>query len=68
MYVCICNNITEDQVRSVVAKGLSGKDALSHLGIGTGCGICVIDALDRYARENTGSQPQATTSLPPSNK
>ena len=47
MYVCICNNITEDQVKNVVSKGLSGKDALSHLGVGSGCGICVIDAIDR---------------------
>lgn len=67
MYVCICNNITEDQVRNVVAKGLSGKDALSHLGVGSGCGICVMDAIDRYAREAT-SQPQVNTPLPPSNK
>lgn len=67
MYVCICNNITEDQVRTVVAKGLSGKDALSHLGIGTGCGICVMDAIDRYARE-TSAQPQNPTVLAPSNK
>lgn len=67
MYVCICNNITEDQVRNVVAKGLSGKDALSHLGVGSGCGICVLDAVDRYSREQT-TQTQATTPLPPSNK
>jgi len=67
MYVCICNNITEDQVRNVVAKGLSGKDALSHLGVGSGCGICVLDAVDRYAREQS-TQTQTTTSLPPSNK
>lgn len=67
MYVCICNNITEDQVRNVVAKGLSGKDALSHLGVGSGCGICVLDAVDRYSREQT-AQTQTTTPIPPSNK
>lgn len=56
MYVCICNNITEDQVKNVVSKGLTGKDALSHLGVGNGCGICVIDAIDRLSSSLDQSQ------------
>ncbi len=67
MYVCICNNITEDQVRNVAAKGLSGKDALSHLGIGSGCGICVMEALERFSHEQNTAQ-QAPTPVAPSNK
>ncbi len=65
MYVCICNNITEDQVKTVVSKGLSGKDALSHLGVGTGCGICVMDAIDRLTKN---SEPKVQNTTQSSNK
>ncbi|MBH48599.1 MAG: (2Fe-2S)-binding protein [Halobacteriovorax sp.] len=67
MYVCICNNITEDQVKNVVAKGLTGKDALSHLGVGSGCGICVMDAIDRLSHDQNATAPNLTQALP-SNK
>lgn len=67
MYVCICNNITEDQVKNVVAKGLTGKDALSHLGVGSGCGICVMDAIDRLSHDQNANVPNLVQSLP-SNK
>ena len=67
MYVCICNNITEDQVKNVVAKGLTGKDALSHLGVGSGCGICVMDAIDRLSHDQNANVPSLTQALP-SNK
>lgn len=60
MYVCICNNITEEQVKGVVAKGLSGKDALSHLGVGSGCGICVMDAIDRLTHDQNSTKPAMT--------
>lgn len=60
MYVCICNNITEEQVKGVVAKGLSGKDALSHLGVGSGCGICVMDAIDRLTHDQNSAKPAMT--------
>lgn len=63
MYVCICNNITEDQVKNVVSKGLTGKDALSHLGVGSGCGICVMDAIDRL-NSSIDQSPKTNNSSP----
>jgi bacterioferritin-associated ferredoxin len=45
MYICICNGITEDQLKKVAAKGYQGKEALAKLGVGDSCGICVLDAL-----------------------
>ena len=41
MYVCICNAITERQVRECAAKGSCSVDELgSELGLGSGCGRC----------------------------
>jgi bacterioferritin-associated ferredoxin len=41
MYVCICNAITERQVRECAAKGPCSVDDLSFkLGLGSGCGRC----------------------------
>ena len=41
MYICICNAITERDVRECVRKGCGSMDELSvELGVGTGCGRC----------------------------
>ena len=41
MYVCICNAVTERQVRECVSSGASSLDELaSRLGLGAGCGRC----------------------------
>ena len=41
MYICICNAITERDVRECVRKGCCSMDELSvELGVGTGCGRC----------------------------
>ena len=41
MYLCICNAITERQVRECVSEGARTVDELtSALGIGAGCGRC----------------------------
>ena len=41
MYVCICNAITECQVRECAAGGARSLDDLvSTLGVGAGCGRC----------------------------
>ena len=41
MYVCICNAITERQVRECASQGTCSVEELEALlGIGAGCGRC----------------------------
>jgi bacterioferritin-associated ferredoxin len=41
MYICICNAITERDVRECVRRGCCSMDELStELGVGTCCGRC----------------------------
>ena len=41
MYICICNAITERDVRECARRGCCSVDQLSaELGVGTGCGRC----------------------------
>ena len=41
MYICICNAITERDVRECARRGCGSLDQLSmELGVGTGCGKC----------------------------
>ncbi len=41
MYVCICNAITERQVRECAREGARSLDELTFkLGVGAGCGRC----------------------------
>lgn len=52
MYVCICNGITEEMLESAAKQGQSEREILSRLGIGNSCGICVIDALEKFNKKN----------------
>ncbi len=41
MYICLCNAVTEGQVRECVQGGTCSLDELaSALGVGAGCGRC----------------------------
>jgi bacterioferritin-associated ferredoxin len=41
MYICICNAITERQVRDCAEEGTRSMDELAlKLGVGAGCGRC----------------------------
>jgi len=41
MYICICNAVTENEVRECARRGCCSLDDLSmELGVGTGCGRC----------------------------
>lgn len=41
MYVCICNSITEKQVRAAIEQGArSVRDLNRRLGVGSECGKC----------------------------
>ncbi|HET7126846.1 MAG TPA: (2Fe-2S)-binding protein [Lysobacter sp.] len=42
MYVCICNGITDRQVREVAAAGCRSVSELTmRTGVGAGCGSCL---------------------------
>ena len=57
MYVCICNGITERDIRQAAAAGASTlNDLKRELGVGAGCGQCTSCARE-CLREAT--RPQA---------
>ena len=46
MYICICNAVTDSQVRSCVRHGACTlSDLQMHLGIACQCGVCAPAAL-----------------------
>jgi bacterioferritin-associated ferredoxin len=48
MYVCVCNAVSDRQVRAAVAGGARSLEDLSlALGVGAGCGCCR-DAAQEY--------------------
>ena len=41
MYVCVCNAITEEQIRQAIADGANSLDDLREaIGLGEQCGKC----------------------------
>lgn len=43
MYVCLCNAVTESDIKAAAAEGASTVDDLANeLGLGTNCGTCQI--------------------------
>jgi bacterioferritin-associated ferredoxin len=41
LYICICNAVTERQLKECARSGATSLDALAfELGVGTGCGRC----------------------------
>ena len=47
MYVCICNAITETDIREAAESGVDNFWALqSELGVATGCGTCAETATE----------------------
>ena len=45
MYVCVCNGVTEQQIRDAVCAGASTLTELSsQLGVAAGCGCCHVFA------------------------
>ena len=43
MYVCLCNGITDTQIRAAIQEGASSlKDVRSTLGVASQCGKCGI--------------------------
>ena len=58
MYVCICNAITETQIRDAADAGAEDLWALqAELGVATNCGSCK-ETASEILRENRRAQPQ----------
>ena len=47
MYVCVCNQITDKMVEDAAKATKNPTEALTKLGIGSSCGICLIDAIEK---------------------
>jgi len=60
VYICICNAITEGQVRECAQGGnCSLEDLANALGVGTGCGRCR-DCAAQVLAEARGEAMMAT--------
>ena len=60
MYVCICNNVTDSDIRDAVHNGVRDLDGLSEeLNVATCCGQCKTCA-KRLLREAKAEQAYAT--------
>ena len=58
MYICLCNAITERQVRECARSGACSVDQLtSQLGVGSGCGRCIECAVDLLREISVGGEP-----------
>lgn len=60
MIVCLCKGITDKQIQEQLAKGVSDKDILKRLGVGSDCGICVMDAIN-HMRSSAKSKKSTYT-------
>ena len=61
MYVCLCNGITDRQIRTAVASGARClADLQSTLGVATCCGRCA-DCATGIVRESCGAPAEAPT-------
>jgi bacterioferritin-associated ferredoxin len=40
MYICVCNAVTEREIRHCARLGCTLADLRERLGVGTGCGKC----------------------------
>ncbi|ARP84845.1 (2Fe-2S)-binding protein [Bordetella genomosp. 9] len=62
MYVCVCNAITERQVRAAVDGGATTLDDLQfELGVATCCGTCAATAAEYLPGGRCSSVCQATS-------
>ena len=65
MYVCVCNAITEEQVRQAIAEGADSLDELcAVLGLGDQCGKC-LDYVRHHCRIRGAATPDTPAGRPP---
>jgi bacterioferritin-associated ferredoxin len=62
VYICICNAVSERDIRVAAARGARTVDALTfELGLGAGCGSCrdgAREILDECARSCSADVPE----------
>lgn len=62
MYVCICNAVTEKDIRDAVDEGaISFCQLEQKLGVSTCCGNCVVETRDCLKKALVKLEPDAST-------
>ncbi|MCF8059368.1 MAG: (2Fe-2S)-binding protein [Bacteriovoracaceae bacterium] len=52
MYACICHKITEKELEETMQKSKGNvNEALRKLNLGSSCGICLVDALEKVGMQ-----------------
>lgn len=52
MYACICHKITEKDLEETMQKSKGNvNEALRKLKLGSSCGICLVDALEKVGMQ-----------------
>ncbi len=65
MYVCLCNNVTDRDIRKAVRSGCRRLEDLSaELGVATNCGSCADLAEELLAEADRPAMPVAGPALP----
>lgn len=60
MYVCICKGITEEMINKLKGQGHGPKEAMKRLGVGSDCGVCIMDYWEKTAVDPKNTKaPQA---------
>jgi bacterioferritin-associated ferredoxin len=59
MYICVCNGITDREIRQCAASGLCSMPELEYsLGVGVGCGRCRQAAAEILQESRSGTQAE----------
>jgi len=65
MFVCICNGITEGQIRAAIDEGAcSVHDLGARLGVASGCGCCAEFAASLISESRQSESQSCAASLP----
>lgn len=57
MYVCICHQVREREVRAVILRGARTEEAVGEVcGAGTGCGSCLDRICDLIEEESSDTR------------
>jgi bacterioferritin-associated ferredoxin len=65
LYVCVCNAVTDREIRSCADLGVvTLEDLRVHIGVASCCGRCAMSAeqvLREHAAQRTGREPAAVS-------
>ena len=62
MYVCVCKAITEKQVEEATRTSASINEACKKLGVGSECGVCLMDAINSYHSKQKTKKTKSSNS------